>query len=187
MRKTALIFVALILSATALTSCLNNDDYEDAWDKYAEWREANDQWLEEMSQLADDNGEPFYQTVRAAWDYHSYVLIHYYNDTTLTRGNLSPLYTSTVDVIYKGQLYDGTPFDSSYLKTWPADSVCRTNQSNIITGWVIALSDMHIGDSCDVIIPYQSAYSATGSGSVLPYSNLKFSMKLVGIPAYETK
>ena len=186
MRKFALIFIALLLAAPVLTSCLSNDDEQNVWEEYAAWREANEAWLEEMTLRTDDNGDPYYKTVRGAWDYYSYVLIHYYNDTTITRGNLSPHYTSTVDVIYRGHLYDGTPFDSSYLNTSPADSVYRTGLEDVITGWVVALSDMHVGDSCEVIIPYQSGYNANGSGAVLPYSCLVFDMKLVGVPFYET-
>ena len=113
--------------------------------------------------------------------------MHYFNDTTLTRGNLTPHYNSWVDVVYKGQLYDGTPFDSSYLNTTPADSVFRTTMGNVITGWAVALSDMHVGDSCEVIVPYSVGYSETGSGSILPYSHLVFNMKLVGVPFYEAK
>lgn len=186
MRKFALLFTAMLLSIPMLTSCLNNDDEINTWEEYAAWRETNEAWLTEITQRTDENGDPYYQTVRAPWDYYSYVLMHYYNDTTLTRGNLSPHYTSTVDVIYKGQLYDGTPFDSSYLKTSPADSVYRTKLEDIITGWVIALTDMHVGDSCEVIIPYQSGYNAGSSGVILPYSTLVFNMKLVGVPFYET-
>ena len=185
MRKFALISFASLLLASVATSCLSDNNGTDVWEEYAQWREANDAWLEDMQQRTDDNGNPYYKTVRGAWDYNSYVLMHYFNDTTLTRGNLSPYYTSTVDFIYHGQLYDGTPFDSSYLSTSPADSVRRTTLTNVISGWVIAATEMHVGDSCEVIVPYSSGYGASGMGDVLPYSHLVFNMKLVGVPFYE--
>lgn len=187
MKKFALLLIASLLLIPSVTSCLNNDEVVDTWTEYAEWRETNDAWLEEMRNLTDDNGNRYYKEVRGAWDFNACVYMHYFNDTTLTRGNLTPHYNSWVDVVYKGQLYDGTPFDSSYLNTTPADSVFRTTMGNVITGWAVALSDMHVGDSCEVIVPYSVGYSGTGSGSILPYSHLVFNMKLVGVPFYEAK
>ncbi len=187
MRKFPLLLIASLLLSVMGVSCLNsNNDENDTWEEYADWRNANDDWLEEMRQRTDEDGNPYYRTVRGAWDYNSYVLMHYFNDTSLTRGNLSPHYTSYVDVIYRVTLYDGTPVDSSYLNTTPADSIYRTTPGNVITGWVIALTDMHVGDSCEVIVPYSVGYGANSSGAILPYSHLVYSMKLVGIPYYET-
>ena len=111
-------------------------------------------------------------------------MIKYFNDKALTENNLSPLYTSTVDVKYIGRLYDDVAFDSSYTSTSPADSVTRFKLNNLIEGWVVGLTDMHIGDSCELIIPYEFAYGATGSSSINPYSNLRFNLKLVDIPGY---
>ncbi len=185
MRKFVLSFMAVFLIASFATSCLNSDDESDTWEEYADWREANNAWLEEMQELTDEDGSPYYHIVRGVWDNNSYVLMHYFNDTTLTRGNLSPYYTSTIDVVYYGRLYDGTPFDSSYLETSPADSVYRTQLTNVITGWVIAAMDMHVGDTCEFIVPYSYGYGASSSGSILPYSHLVFGMKMVGVPYYE--
>lgn len=188
MRKFPLfLIIATLLLAVTGVSCLDSNDGNDTWEEYADWRNANDGWLEEMRQLTDVDGNSYYRTVRGPWDHNSFVLMHYFNDTTLTRGNLSPHFNSYVDVIYRVTLYDGTPIDSSYLQTSPADSVYRTSPQNEITGWVIALTDMHVGDSCEVIVPYSVGYGANGSGDILPYSHLVYSMKLVGVPFYETK
>ncbi|MDE6074493.1 MAG: FKBP-type peptidyl-prolyl cis-trans isomerase, partial [Muribaculaceae bacterium] len=51
----------------------------------------------------------------------------------------------------------------------------------------IALEKMHVGDSVEVIIPYQAGYGASSSGSILPYSTLRFGIKLVNIPYYEVR
>ncbi|MBR2147778.1 MAG: FKBP-type peptidyl-prolyl cis-trans isomerase [Muribaculaceae bacterium] len=91
-----------------------------------------------------------------------------------------------VDVKYHLRLYDGTPIDSSFLSTSPADSLfrCRLN-TGVIEGWGIAIPRMHIGDSCRVIIPYNVGYGTKASGEIKPYSTLQFDIKLVGIPYYE--
>ncbi|MBQ3961444.1 MAG: FKBP-type peptidyl-prolyl cis-trans isomerase, partial [Muribaculaceae bacterium] len=57
----------------------------------------------------------------------------------------------------------------------------------IITGWAIALTRMHIGDSVRVVIPYNVGYGTSAYGNVKAYSNLQFELKLVGIPYYEAK
>ena len=108
------------------------------------------------------------------------------HDTTQTKNNLKPKFTSMVDVKYHLRLYDGTPIDSSYLSTSPADSIfrCRLN-SGVIEGWAVAIPKMHIGDSCRVLIPYNLGYGTTASGDIKPFSTLQFDIKLKGIPAYE--
>ena len=93
---------------------------------------------------------------------------------------------STIDMKYHGRLITGEAFDSSYLRTQPRDSIFRTKLNNTINGWIIGVSQMHIGDSCTIVIPYLQGYGASGSGSgIKPYSNLIFDVKLVDIPGYE--
>ncbi len=185
MKKLPFIFLLFTALCYGFVSCVNND--EDTWDEYKQWRETNENWLLEQSQKKNTDGSNYYKRLVPKWDAASYVYIHYFNDTTLTRNNLSPKYNSTVDVKYIGHLFDGTAFDSSYLSTSPADSIFRTQLSNVIVGWTIALSDMHVGDSCEVLIPYQWAYGERNYGQIKPYSALQFNIKLVDIPFYETR
>lgn len=162
-------------------------DDDNTWDDYADWRNANEAWLSEQAARTNDDGTPYYTKLTPAWDTSAYVLIHYFNDRRLTEGKLSPLLTSTVDVKYIGRLYNDEPFDSSFTSQSPADSIYRTACNKVIRGWVIALEDMRVGDSCEVLIPYQQAYGAANSGVIKPYSALNFGIKLVGIPYYEAK
>ncbi len=181
MKKTALLFMMSLLLSVVASSCFDNDNN---WKDYAEWRELNEQWLEEQRNRIDANGDPYFKEVRAEWDGNAYVLMHFFNDTTLTRDNLSPLYTSTVDVKYIGYLCTGEAFDSSYLKT---DSVLRMTltEGNSIEGWSLALQNMHVGDTCEVIIPYGLAYGTSGYLDIDPYSVLRYNMRLVSVPGYE--
>lgn len=169
----------------AATACKNHDNN---WDDYADWREANNSWLDEQKKRTNPDGTPYYQEIRPVYDQGQYVLAHWFNNRSETAGNLKPYYTSTVDVKYIGRRYNDTAFDSSYLmKESYGDSIFRTSLSGVISGWSIALQAMHVGDSVEVLIPYQSGYGATGYGSIAPYSNLRFNMKLVDIPFWETK
>ena len=182
MKKFPLLLIILSF-VISIVSC-SSDDYD--YSQYDEWREANNTWLAEQEALKV-NGEAYYQKVVPSYDNGQYVLMHWFNDRSKTAGNLQPYYTSTVDVKYIGRLYDDEAFDSSYLNTETyGDSIYRTKLTSVISGWAIALQEMHVGDSVEVIIPYQSAYGLTGSGStILPFSNLKFNIKLVNIPYWE--
>ena len=144
--------------------------------------------LSYMTDSTNEDGTPYFHKVISEYDKNAYVLMHYFNDRNETANNLRPLATSVVDVKYYLRLHNGTAADSSYLSTTPADSVVRFDLGgSLIDGYRVALMDMHVGDSVDVIVPFQSGYGVMGKGTVLPYSNLKFSIKLVDIYEYENQ
>lgn len=182
--KKILIFAALfIVVAVAVSSC----DSENSWDTYKEWRETNDQFYEAQKLLKNQDGTPFYTELNPNWIPNSGVLIHYFNDRSLTAGNLVPLVTSTVDVKYKGWLCNDVAFDSSYLSTTYGDSIFRTIPNETIVGWQVALTNMAVGDSVRVVIPWSLAYGTESSGVILPFSDLIFDMKLVDVYSYQTQ
>lgn len=185
MKKLPFILFIVIAVSYVISSCSVNN--EDTWTEYADWRNANNAWIEAKQAETTSTGELYYTKVVPSWNSQAYVLIHYFNDTTLTQNNLKPLYTSTCDLKYYGTMYEGTAFDSSYTSTSPADSIYRSYLPDEISGWAIALMNMHVGDSCEVIIPYDLAYGSYSSGSVYPYSHLKFGIKLVDIPGFVIK
>ncbi|MCI6170555.1 MAG: FKBP-type peptidyl-prolyl cis-trans isomerase [Muribaculaceae bacterium] len=184
MKKFPMILMLCFLVAGIMTSCLDSDNTGDI-DK--DYLEANTNFYKAQASLKNADGTDYYKVVTAAWDPTAQVLMHWFNDTAATAGNLKPLYTSIVDVKYKLTLYDGTAVDSSYTRTSPADSVFRTRiNTGVIMGWPIALTRMHIGDSCRVVVPYSQGYGSTDYDLIKAGSTLVFDMKLVGIPAYET-
>ncbi len=170
----------IALAATAgLTSCLGDEPGADN-----SWREKNDAYMMEKEGETDADGQKVYTRINCNWDPNGYVLMKWHNDRSLTSKELAPIATSTVDVIYRVRNIDGLGLDSSYYNTTPADSIYRTVLNQNIQGWVIALSNMHIGDSCTVLIPYNQAYGLNSKGSIKAYSDLVFDVKLVGIPGY---
>ena len=108
-----------MLLGSIATSCFKDDDN---MNKYSDWYKDNVDWYLEQSLLTQD-GKLFYTPYTAPWDPSAEVLMHWFNDTSLTKNNLKPLYSSQVDVKYKLRLYDGTSVDSSYSSTSPADSI----------------------------------------------------------------
>lgn len=180
MKKILLIITSLLLTS-AFVGCSDNETT--TWEDYEEWRNLNIKYVEEQAAIEID-GKGYYTRIVPQWNPGVYILIHYFNERGIVPGALTPLSTSYVSVKYKGMLYDGTPFDSSYLNT---DSIFTTSLSGVITGWQIALQNMQVGDSVDVILPYQVGYGVSGSQRIPPYSTLKFGIKLVDIPYYEIR
>lgn len=180
MRLSLTSVVALVIMAT-IAAC--NDDPDNVWDRYETWRTDNESFFEEQRYKIVD-GLNYYQTITPVWNSSAQVLIRYLNDRTLTEGNLTPLLTSTVAVKYRGHLYNGEPFDSSYTQK---DSIFTTSVGNVIDGWTIALQHMRVGDSAEVVIPYHLAYGSQSTGKIVPYSTLIFNIKLVDIPYFEVR
>ena len=176
MKKFFYTVILAVVAIAMLDSCLGKNVY----DEYKDWREKNDEWFQRQA----SSGQ--YTQITASWDPSAKVLMRWHNDTMLTKDNLKPLISSTVDVKYRLRLYDDTAVDSSYNLTSPADSIYRAVISQNVEGWMIALTHMHVGDSCTIIIPYQQGYGSSMRSEVLvPYSCLIFDMKLVDIYKYE--
>lgn len=183
MKRLPAYLLIISLSLACLSACVEseNDKYQGT---YASWAEKNQTWLSEMQQRTNADGTPYYQTIVPAWNPGSFVLIHYFNDTRETEGNLSPLSTSTIDARYIGRYWNDVAFDSSTNQTAYGPGIFRVRLDEVITGWTAAFETMHVGDTAEIIIPYAMAYG-TSSTSILPYSNLRFNVRLVDIPYYE--
>ena len=89
----------------------------------------------------------------------------------------TPTAADKVKVHYEGTLIDGTKFDSSYDRGEPAEF----GVTQVIKGWTEALQLMKEGSIYELYIPYDIAYGERGSGSIKPYSALKFKVELISI------
>ncbi|MDE6048574.1 MAG: FKBP-type peptidyl-prolyl cis-trans isomerase [Paramuribaculum sp.] len=183
MKKIFFLAIIFISTIVAVSSC--SDD--STWDTYKEWRETNEQFYQNQKLLKNSDGTQYYTELQPNWFPNSGVLIHYFNDRALTEGNLVPLVSSTVDVKYKGWLCNDVAFDSSYTATADGDSIFRTMPSQTIVGWQVALTNMAVGDSARVVIPWSLAYGTQSTGAILPFSSLVFDIKLVDIYSYQTQ
>jgi len=85
-----------------------------------------------------------------------------------------------VSVHYKGQLEDGTVFDSSYDRKQPIDFVLGVGQ--VIKGWDEGLQLMQVGDKARLVIPSHLAYGSQGAGGVIPPdATLIFDVELMDV------
>ena len=85
-----------------------------------------------------------------------------------------------VSVHYKGQLADGTVFDSSYSRKQPIDFTLGIGQ--VIPGWDEGIQLLKVGDKARLVIPSHLAYGSQGAGGVIPPdANLIFDVELMDV------
>ncbi len=85
-----------------------------------------------------------------------------------------------VSVHYKGQLFDGTVFDSSYKRKQPLEFAVGVGQ--VIAGWDEGILLLNVGDKARMVIPSELAYGSRGAGGAIPPNTpLIFDVELVGI------
>lgn len=86
----------------------------------------------------------------------------------------------TVSVHYKGQLADGTVFDSSYKRNQPIDFALGVGQ--VIPGWDEGVGLLKVGDKARFVIPSDLAYGSAGAGGVIPSNaTLIFDVELMNV------
>ena len=85
-----------------------------------------------------------------------------------------------VSVHYKGQLLDGTVFDSSYKRKQPIDFNVGVGQ--VIAGWDEGIQLLQVGDKARFVIPSDLAYGSAGAGGVIPpNATLIFDVELMNV------
>ena len=84
---------------------------------------------------------------------------------------------SIVTCHYKGSLINGKVFDNSFNRSCP--EAFRVNE--LISGFQIALVNMHIGDHWEVYIPSHLGYGPKNAGPIPGASPLIFEIKLIAI------
>ncbi|MFD2550420.1 peptidylprolyl isomerase [Bizionia sediminis] len=84
----------------------------------------------------------------------------------------------TVSVHYKGQLADGTVFDSSYKRKEPLEFQVGVGQ--VIAGWDEGICLLQVGDKARLVIPSHLGYGSRGAGGIIPAdATLIFDVELV--------
>ena len=85
-----------------------------------------------------------------------------------------------VSVHYKGQLPDGTVFDSSYKRNEPIDFPLGVGQ--VISGWDEGIQLLKVGDKARFVIPSHLGYGSRGAGGVIPPdATLIFDVELMAV------
>ena len=89
-----------------------------------------------------------------------------------------PKADDAVEVHYRGQLIDGTEFDSSYKR---GESIVLS-LANVIPGWQEALTLMSVGSKMQIYVPSELGYGERGAGGTIgPNETLIFDIELIAI------
>jgi FKBP-type peptidyl-prolyl cis-trans isomerase len=99
--------------------------------------------------------------------------------TTKKGTGAQPQPMQTVTVHYTGKLLDGTVFDSSVKRGEPFSFMLGARQ--VIPGWEVAVSKMHVGEKVTVLIPSDFAYGERGNYAIPPFSPLVFDIELLSV------
>lgn len=177
MRKLLFAIAVAAGAAGLITSCSDSDD-KTMWESYETWRKTNVAWFNELSTKKDANGQNVFTTVAPPYSPNNKFLMRFIGERHPE--NLKPLFTSTAMVNYELHLCNDSLMDKG-------TGFKFSLASGVITGWSMAVQEMHVGDSAEVILPYWLAYGESGYGSIPPYSYLRFNIKLTDIPAYEVR
>ncbi|RPD91687.1 peptidylprolyl isomerase [Aureibaculum marinum] len=130
-------------------------------------REAEEKAKQEK--LLNDASEGFDKTESGL----RYKILEKGNGKNATKGAM-------VSVHYKGQLLDGTVFDSSYKRNEPIEFTVGVGQ--VIPGWDEGILLLQVGDKARMVIPSDLAYGARGAGGVIPpNAPLIFDVELVNV------
>lgn len=87
-----------------------------------------------------------------------------------------PSARSVVTAHYTGRTINGRTFDSSR-----GGSPLAARLSDLITGWSIAMQQMHVGDRWEVYIPAEMAYGKLSQPGIPGGSTLIFDMELLSV------
>lgn len=127
-----------------------------------EYIEKNRQWLADKAQEAEVKPLPkgIYYKIIASGD----------------KDGRKPSARSVVTAHYTGRTINGRTFDSSR-----GGSPLAARLSDLITGWSIAMQQMHVGDRWEVYIPAEMAYGKLSQPGIPGGSTLIFDMELLSV------
>lgn len=91
----------------------------------------------------------------------------------------SPAPADTVTVHYAGTFIDGEAFDSSYDRGEPATFPL----SGLIKAWEMAIPEMRVGETIELVAPASLAYGPRGRGPIPGGATLVFKVELISIKA----
>lgn len=205
MNKNLFWLIALSFALSfGFTSCAEDTTVEDP---YANWEVRNDRYLDSIADVA--------RTHPGEWEIYRNYKIANGSTTPGLGGNsvstnpsetppsandsvymkilepgtgITPLFTDSVSVYYRGKLINGTVFDQNYTGDLnpevhvPTHFALQASQTSggdgLIVGWITALQHMKEGQRVELYIPADLAYGSADRSSIPANSMLIFDLKL---------
>lgn len=190
MKKNILfVFSALLLMATAIVSCSEDDN---TVEEFPNWQEANTAYFNDVLATARANADGSWKVFKT-WSKEDtiqgipadYIAVKVLEEGT---GSGCPMYTDSVRLHYRGRLIpstsyaDGFVFSETYEGEFNPETCTPVSMLTMSTvdGFATALQHMHIGDRWKVYIPYQLAYGEYKHDNIPAYSTLIYDIYLSG-------
>lgn len=205
MNKNLFWLIALSFALSfGFTSCAEDTTVEDP---YANWEVRNDRYLDSIADVARTHpGEwEIYRNYKIAngsttpglggssVSTNPYETPANVNDSVYMKilepgTGITPLFTDSVSVYYRGKLINGTVFDQNYTGDLnpevhvPTHFALQASQTSggdgLIVGWITALQHMKEGQRVELYIPADLAYGSADRSSIPANSMLIFDLKL---------
>jgi FKBP-type peptidyl-prolyl cis-trans isomerase FklB len=191
------IYLPVVLLSLFVFMCVSCEEKEEAG-KYDNWQARSEAFIDSLQQVYDKKTDPELLYVVDSRD-KSQKIFYKKLLGSVEKGELSPYFTSTVVVFYRGMLINekvfGTApapryytalyksldvFEQNFTEGAPSefDSPASFTVSKVISGWIEILQQMKKGERWEIYIPWKSAYGANDSGSIPGYSTLIFDVLL---------
>lgn len=171
-------------------ACSESDD--DTLEEYSNWQQKNESFFMSLEDsLTQGNGswskwKSYTKSEKVVGSNTEYV---YAKLISKGDGSVSPLYTDTVRVAYRGRLLPSTSYKEGYVfdETFTGNFSLETTDvydnavKEFVDGFGTALQHMVIGDRYRVYVPYTLGYGSTATTAVPAYSVLIFDLILLDI------
>ena len=182
--RISIIKMLLLLVVVSLSSCLKEDE---SYQETLVWNAANVDYFVSKVNEVDAKGDTVYTKLHSQSVPSLFILYRELEASDIENAR-TPLYTSRVEALYAGYLYNDTinSFDNGDANGDGIGDPTEFNVNQVIAGWTLALQNMKEGAKWEVIIPQELAYGGAGAGAIPPYSVLRFTIDLLEIVKYET-
>jgi FKBP-type peptidyl-prolyl cis-trans isomerase FklB len=190
MNKNNLLLIGLFLiTVLSFSSCSESTGEVDP---YANWDQRNQNFTDSIAKvaLANDGDEvgdwkTFYSyklgplTLGQKGDVNDYV----YCKIKSVGNGVTPLFSDTAYVSYKGMLINNVVFDKTYSGEYNPEIAVPTalKTGGLVTGFTTALENMKEGDIWTLYIPSDLGYGSTKYSTIPANSTLVFDVALVKV------
>ena len=136
------------------------------------------------------DNEKFFNSFEGKAEYHKLLFANedypiYYKviqEAPAANKGIRPIQNSTVKVHVEGKLMSGEYFQRKTDNPTVMEIFNPEGSANTIKGFRIALQNMEVGSTWEVVIPWQLGYGRYSTGYIIPgYSTLIFTIELLEI------
>ena len=149
-------------------------DEANSWNAPLNFIEFKSKKDNELTELIKKNKQTIEEISKGYLETHSglrYTILSKVDGESPNKGDI-------VKVHYKGQLLDGTVFDSSYKRNEPIEF--EVGLGKVIPGWDEGIMLLNKGEKAKFVIPSDLAYGESGAGGVIPpNATLVFEVELL--------